>query len=82
MRPSNIDAAKGSLEELERIVGQIRERWLDVQIIVRGDSGFARDDLMTWCEENGVDFILGLARNNRLVKKIAKQLKKAKKRSG
>ena len=80
LRPSNIDAAKGSLEELERIVGQIRERWSDVQIIVRGDSGFARDDLMTWCEENGVDYIFGLARNNRLVKKIAKQLKKAKKR--
>jgi hypothetical protein len=80
LRPSNIDAAKGSLEELERIVGQIRERWLDVKIIVRGDSGFARDDLMTWCEDNGVDFIFGLARNNRLVKKIAKQLKKAKKR--
>jgi len=47
---------------------------------VRGDSGFARDDLMTWCEENGVDFIFGLARNNRLVKKIVKQLKRAKKR--
>jgi len=46
---------------------------------VRGDSGFARDDLMTWCEDNGVDYIFGLARNNRLVKKILKQLKKAKK---
>ena len=80
LRPSDIDAAKGSLEELERIVGQIRERWLDVQIIVRGDSGFARDDLMTWCEDNGIDYIFGLARNNRLVRKIAKQLKKAKKR--
>ena len=80
LRPSNIDAAKGSLEELERIVGQIRGRWPDVEIIVRGDSGFARDDLMTWCEDNGVDYIFGLARNNRLVKKILKQLKKAKKR--
>jgi hypothetical protein len=80
LRPSNIDAAKGSLEELERIVAQIRERWVDVQIIVRGDSGFARDDLMTWCEDNGVDYIFGLARNSRLVQKIAKQLKKAKKR--
>ena len=79
LRPSKIDAAKGSLEELERIVGQIRERWLDVQIIVRGDSGFARDDLMTWCEDNGVDYVFGYARNSRVVKKIAKQLKKAKK---
>ncbi len=80
LRPSDIDAAKGSLEELVRIVGQIRDRWPDVQIIVRGDSGFARDDLMTWCEDNGVDYIFGLARNNRLVKMIVKQLKKAKKR--
>jgi hypothetical protein len=80
LRPSNIDAAKGSLEELDRIVGQIRERWLDVQIIVRGDSGFARDNLMTWCEDNGVDYIFGLQRNSRLVKKIAQQLKKAKMR--
>ena len=80
LRPSNIDAAKGSLEELVRIVGQIRDRWPDVQIIVRGDSGFARDDLMTWCEDNGVDYIFGLARNNRLVSKILKQLKRAKKR--
>jgi hypothetical protein len=80
LRPSDIDAAKGSLEELTRIVGQIREQWSGVQIIVRGDSGFARDELMTWCESHGVDYIFGLARNNRLVKKIAKQLKKAKKR--
>lgn len=80
LRPSNLDASKGSLEELKRIVRQIRDRWPDVQIIVRGDSGFARDDLMTWCEDNGVDYVFGLAKNNRLVKKILKQLKKAKKR--
>jgi hypothetical protein len=80
LRPSNIDASKGALEELVRIVGQIRQRWSDVQIIVRGDSGFARDDLMTWCEDNGVDYIFGLARNARLVRKIKKQLNKAKKR--
>jgi hypothetical protein len=80
LRPSNLDASMGSLEELERIVRQIRDRWPDVQIIVRGDSGFARDDLMTWCEDNDVDYVFGLAKNNRLVKKILKQLKKAKKR--
>ena len=80
LRPSNIDASKGSLEELVRIVGQIRQRWTDVQIIVRGDSGFARDDLMSWCEDNDVDYIFGLARNSRLVNKIIKQLKKAKKK--
>ena len=80
LRPSNIDASKGALEELVRIVGQIRQRWPDVQIIVRGDSGFARDDLMTWCEDNAVDYIFGLARNPRLVNRIVKQLKKAKKK--
>jgi hypothetical protein len=81
LRPSNIDASQGALEELVRIVGQIRQRWPDVEIIVRGDSGFARDDLMTWCEDNRVHYIFGLARNSRLVKRIAKQLKKAKKKS-
>jgi hypothetical protein len=80
LRPSNIDAAKGALDDLVRIVGQIRRRWSDVQIIVRGDSGFARDDLMTWCEDNGVDYIFGLPRNSRLVSRINKQLKKAKTR--
>jgi hypothetical protein len=79
LRPSNMDAAKGSLEELKRIVGQIRDRWPDVQIIIRGDSGFARDYLMTWCENNGVDYIFGFSRNSRIVRKILKQLKKAKK---
>ena len=80
LRPSNIDAAAGSLEELVRIVEQVRRRWPDVQIIVRGDSGFARDGLMTWCEENGVDYILGLQRNARLVRGIRQQMKKAKKK--
>ncbi len=79
LRPSNIDASAGSLEELIRIVGQIRRRWPDVQIIFRGDSGFARDDLMTWCDDHNVDYILGLARNPRLVRSIKQQLKKAKK---
>jgi hypothetical protein len=80
LRPSNIDASCGALEELVRIVSQIRRRWCDVEIIVRGDSGFARDDLMTWCEDNGVDYIFGLARNARLVRRIRKQLNRAKKR--
>jgi len=80
LRPSNIDAAAGSLEELLRIVGQIRRRWSEVQIIVRGDSGFTRDDLMAWCEDHDVDYILGLARNARLVRSIRQQLKKAKKK--
>ena len=80
LRPSDIDASSGSLDELIRIAGQIRERWPDVQIVIRGDSGFARDDMMAWCEGHGIDYIFGLARNPRLVRSISKQLKKAKKK--
>ena len=66
LRPSNIDASEGALEEVQRIVGRLREAWPEVQIILRGDSGFAREEIMSWCEANGVDFIFGLARNSRL----------------
>ena len=66
LRPSDIDGAAGTLDEIEPIVKQIRERWPDVEIILRGDSGFARDAIMTWCELNGVDYVLGLAKNKRL----------------
>ena len=66
LRPANIDAAAGTRKELERIVKQIRARWPQVRIVIRGDSGFCRDDLMTWCEQNQVDYVLGLARNPRL----------------
>lgn len=66
LRQSNSDASKGSLAELARIVAQIRASWPEVQIILRGDSGFCRDELMTWCETNKVDYVFGLARNKRL----------------
>ena len=65
-RVSNQDAAAGSVEEVQRIVAQIREVWPQVRIIVRGDSGFCRDEWMSWCEANGVDYVFGLARNERL----------------
>jgi len=80
LRPSNIDASAGSREELSRIVGQIRERWPEVQIIIRGDSGFAREEIMGWCEGNGVDYVFGLARNTRLVRAIAQQLERARRK--
>jgi hypothetical protein len=80
LRPSNIDASLGTEAELERIVGQVREQWPEVQIIFRGDSGFCRSRIMDWCDANGVDYILGMSRSSRLVAKIAKQMKKAKKR--
>jgi hypothetical protein len=78
LRPSNIDASVGSVKELERIVGQIREQWPQVTIVVRGDSGFCREEIMAWCEANGVDFVLGLAKNDRLINEIAAELEQAK----
>jgi hypothetical protein len=74
LRPASIDAAAGSVEEVSRIVTQIRKRWPNVRILVRADSGFARDDLMAWCEANGVHFVLGLAKNDRLIAEIKDEL--------
>jgi len=70
LRPSDIDASAGSVKELERIVTRVRHVWSTVQIIVRGDSGFCRESIMAWCEKNGVDYLFGLARNERLVKEL------------
>ena len=74
LRRSNIDASAGAIEEVERIVAQVRARWPEVRIILRADSGFAREALMTWCEAHRVDYVLGLARNSRLVGAIAAEL--------
>jgi len=71
LRPSNIDGAKGSVAEVERIVDQIRQAWPQVRIILRGDSGFCRDELLSWCEQHGVDYVVGLAQNARLLREIA-----------
>jgi len=78
LRPSNIDGAAGSLEEIARVIGQIRGRWPRVRIVLRADSGFARDPLMTWCEANRVDYVFGLAKNSRLEGEIASELQRAK----
>lgn len=77
LRPANQDAAAGSVEEIQRIVAQIRQAWPKVQVILRGDSGFCRDALMSWCESHRVDFVLGLARNSRLEGLVAPYLTKA-----
>jgi hypothetical protein len=77
LRQSDIDASAGAVEEVERIVGQIRERWPDVAILLRGDSGFAREELMRWCEEHGVDYVFGLAKNARLKALIEPALERA-----
>ena len=73
LRTSNIDGAYGTVEEVQRIVAQLRERWPTVRIILRGDSGFARENLMAWCENNSVDFVFGLAKNSRLTKHLDRQ---------
>ena len=78
LRPSRIDASKGALEELERVVGRIRERWPEVEITVRGDSGFCRDRLMAWCEEHGARYVFGMARNPRLQRMIEEELEASK----
>lgn len=74
LRRSNIDASAGADEEVARIVRQIRARWPRIRILLRADSGFAREGLMVWCEQNRVDFVFGLARNPRLVGEIAVEL--------
>lgn len=77
LRSSDRDAADGATETLARLVTQIRARWPEVSIVVRGDSGFARDGLMNWCEGHGVYYVLGLAKNQRLLQKIGKEMVEA-----
>jgi hypothetical protein len=74
LRRSNIDASAGAVEEVERIVTRIRRHWPRVRILLRADSGFAREALMAWCERHRVDYIFGLARNARLVAEIEAEL--------
>jgi hypothetical protein len=78
LRRSNIDAAAGALEEIARIVAQIRASWPGVAIVLRADSGFARNELMAWCEAHDVDYVFGLARNARLLAEIEDALAEAK----
>ena len=77
LRTAQAEAAEGTVAELERIVRRIRQRWPQAAIVVRGDAGFCRDTLMTWCEQRGVDYVLGLARNSRLLGQIRRQLQQA-----
>jgi DDE family transposase len=81
LRPANIDASAGSVEEMARIVTRIRARWPQVRILLRADAGFVREGLMAWCENNGVDFVFGLAKNRRLVGEIEAELAAAQEQS-
>jgi hypothetical protein len=78
LRPSNQDASAGSREEVARIVRQIRARWPKTRIILRADSGFCREELLAWCETNGVDYVFGFARNQRLRRSIGRAMQRAK----
>jgi hypothetical protein len=77
LRRSNIDAAAGSVDEIARIVGRVRARWPRVRVLLRADSGFAREALMAWCEHNRVDYLFGLARNERLTAEIEAEMMQA-----
>jgi hypothetical protein len=77
LRPSDIDASAGCLVHVQRIITRIRQRWPNVAIVLRADSGFCRDYLMRWCEANGVDFLFGLAQNARLLRIVGAELQQA-----
>ena len=77
LRPADKDPASGVLAELTRIVEQIRALWPEVRIIVRGDSGFCRDEIMRYCESHQLDYVLGLAKNSRLKKALATEMAQA-----
>lgn len=78
LRPSNVDPAEGALEELQRVIGAIRERWPKTQILVRGDSAYSREEIMSWCEaQKGVDYVFGLATNSQLRMKASDVISKA-----
>ncbi len=77
LRPANIDGAAGAKQEVERIITRIRQYWPDTGFLLRADSGFAREELMVWCEQNKVDYLFGLARNSRLVQSIGSHMAEA-----
>ena len=77
LRPANQDGAAGSVEELARIISQIRARWPKTRIVIRGDSGFCREAIMGWCEANRIGYVLGLARNKRLHRALGREMAEA-----
>ena len=80
LREANQDASAGSVEEVESIVARLRRSWPEAEIVLRADSGFCRDELMSWCERHRVDYVFGLAKNSRLSRRIRKHLQKAQRR--
>ena len=78
LRSSNVDPAEGALEELQRVIGLIRKKWKETHILVRGDSAYAREDIMKCCEEQaGVDYVLAMATNRQLKLRASDIIEKA-----
>ena len=80
LRPSNLDAFEGALEEVQQIIGQIREAWPEVRITLRGDAGFCREPILAWCEDEKVDYVFGVAKNERLKGEVTSELEEAEER--
>jgi Transposase DDE domain group 1 len=80
LRPSSIDASAGTVKHLQRIVTQLRQEWPGVKILIRADSGFCREEILRWCEDQGVDYLIGLSKNTRLTAAIATELEQARQR--
>lgn len=78
LRKADIDPSQGALRALKHLVKIIRHKWPLARILVRADSGFCRDELMSWCEANAVSYLFGMAKNRRLLKRIRRSMKKAK----
>jgi Transposase DDE domain group 1 len=77
LRPADIDASAGALKQVQRIVARIRQTWPHAKIVIRGDSGFCRDPIMTWCDASGIDYVFGLAKNPRLLGMITQESEQA-----
>jgi hypothetical protein len=77
LRQASEDPASGVVQELQRIVAKLSEAWPEVRIIVRGDSGFCRDEIMSYCESHGIDYVLGMAKNSRLIQQIGAEMAEA-----
>jgi hypothetical protein len=78
LRESNVDGAFGAVDELQRIVGKIRQAWPKVKVMIRADSGFCREEILKWCEDEDVGYVVGIAKNSRLIESIQAELDKAK----
>lgn len=77
LRPGNSDPAAAAVEALDGVIARLRQKWPWLKILLRADSTYAREELLAWCEDNLVNYVIGVAKNSRLIRKIDKQLAKA-----